>query len=655
MIPALLEKLIPTTAVWGRLCALSVVTMPVALYAQERRVSDLSPSELYAEGVRLKESGEWQQALVFWERASETLGGENLHDPRIGIAFIETVTENRAVNQYDTASDLYLWGLGTPTLPEAAQALEQEFDRVRLIWTEEQVEEWDALREANPQGSRLALKRFWIEKDPTPSTAVNERLIEHWERIRHARATFIYNTSSPLDTDDRGVLYLKFGEAARVRRGSLGASESEMNIRISNPEERMRMRLYDTNPQYEVWVYERLNTEGFTYFLFGNTDGTGPFELVNGVHELIPQQARSRSSADSNNAGVPASYYLELFYYQDLSGVGGHFGRRFGELDRLWNPYTASTRGYMGAGRTAPQEGSLEAVRTRFQQEDDYFPPTPPQVPVQSEFEGSARDELVAQMIRTLSDDGTPILVTVGTSAPRLIATPEQGYAGELVFPDWIMRHTLIIRDSEMDEVGRLVQPLSALRADVSAFVLRHVPTPLHLTLTARTLRISEDQSDTLVAGDRLPGQAHFVPGEPLSADTALLQVSDLMTGTAIPPGIDPDALPYPLLPTAQIWRRDPLRIYFELFHIGERVSGRGELDVRFIVVPLKDDGQPDFDRDPVTLAVTLTPRADRPYRESFDMQLRDQELGQYRVDVEVHDRVRDQLVRRSAQIRIVR
>ena len=649
MTPALPDRMTPTTAVWARLVALCILALPAALHAQATGGSELTPAQLYAEGVRLKESGAWQQALEFWESASERLSGENIHDPRIGIAFIETATENGAVDQYDTASDLYLWGLGTPTLPEGAEALDQEFERVRLIWTEEQVEEWDALREANPQGSRLALKRFWIEKDPTPSTAVNERLIEHWERIRHARSTFVYNRSSPLDTDDRGVVYLKFGEPARVRRGSLGASEAEMNIRISDPEERMRMRAYDTNPQYEVWVFERLNTEGFTYFLFGNTDGTGPFELVNGVHELIPSQARSRSSADSNNAGVPASYYLEL------SGVGGHFGRRFGELDRLWNPYTSSTRGYMGAGRTAPEEGSLEAVRTRFQQEDDYFPPTPPQVPVQSEFEGSARDEVVAQMIRTLSDDNTPILVTVGTSAPRLIATPEEGYAGELDFPDWIMRHTLIIRDSEMDEVGRLVQPLSALRADVSAFVLRHIPTPLHLTLTARTLRISEDQSDTLVAGDRLPGQAHFVPGEPLSADTSLLQVSDLMTGTAIPPGIDPEALPYPLLPTAQIWRRDPLRIYLELFHIGEMVSGRGELGVRFVVVPLLDDGQPDFDRDAVTLDVTLTPRADRPYRESFDMQLRDQELGRYRVDVEVHDRARDQMVRRSAQIRIVR
>lgn len=650
---------LPSTGSFRAFCAVAPLLVaclsPGAVSGQTADLSELSPADLYAEGVRLKEIGAWEQALSVWEEASEILGGENLHDPRIGIAFMETATQNTAVDQYDTASDLYLWGLGSPLLPEGRAALDEEFDRVRLIWTDEQIAEWDALRESDPEGSRRALKRFWIEKDPTPSTAVNERLIEHWERIRHARENFVYNRSSALGTDDRGEVYLKYGAAARVRRGNLGASESELNLRIQDPESRMRMRVYDTNPQYEVWVYERLNTEGFTYFLFGNTEGTGPFELVSGVHELIPRQARSQSSSDSNPGGVPASYYLELFYYQDLSGLGGHFGRRFGELDRMWNPYTTSSRGYMGAGRMAPQEGSLEAVRMRFQQEDDYFPPTPPQVPVLSEFEGSARDELVAQMIRTLSDDNTPILVTVGTSAPRLIATPEEGYAGELEFPDWIMRHTLIIRDSEMDEVGRLIQPLSALHADVSAFVLRHVATPLHLTLTARTLRISPDLSDTLVAGDRLPGQAHFVPGEPLSTDTSSLQMSDLMTGTAIPPGIDPEALPYPLLPTRQIWRRDPLRVYLELFNIGEIENGRGRLDARFIVIPLLDDGEPDFERDPVTLSVTLTPRSDRPYRESFDMQLRDQELGLYRVDVEVFDQVREQMVRRSAQISLVR
>jgi hypothetical protein len=218
------------------------------------------------------------------------------------------------------------------------------------------------------------------------------------------------------------------------------------------------------------------------------------------------------------------------------------------------------------------------------------------------------------------------------------------------------MRHTLIIRDGRYGEVGRLVQPLSATRADLSAFVLRHVDEPLHLTLTARTLRVSDDGGvDTLIAGDRLPGQVSFTPGEPLSADPDRLEMSDLLTGTLVPPEIDAAALPYPLLPARKIWLRDPLRVYLELFHTGGDADGFAVLDASFRVVPLTEEGVEDPERDPVTLNVALTPRAGIPYRESFDMQLRDQEPGMYRLEVRVRDRIRNQEKSRSVELELVR
>lgn len=639
----------------------SILTQGSGLEAQAAADAVPEPGSMvtgdfYAEGLRLRDAGRWEEALEFWEGAWDEMAVREVRDPRVGVGYLDLVTARQDSARLGTAAEFFLWSMAPPLAEGSGEAVELELARILLIADER---ETAVLEEARSQGEEALLReirRFWIERDPTPSTPRHERLEEHWNRIHHAREEFVYTRRPPLGTDDRGKIYLKFGEPQRIRHGHLGASEMELRIRIPQDREaRERLRRYDTNPQYEVWVYDVLNEKGFTYFLFGNLDGTGPFQLVDGVHELLPNAARSRNSSRYTPGGIPASYYLELFYYQDLSNVGGHFGARFAEMDQLWNRYTYARRTHGSAGRWAPQEGEIEALTFRYRQEDNYFPPNPPEVPVISEFQGKARDELVAQMIRTLSDDNVPILVMVGSSAPRLFGLMPDLYTAELDVPEWVMQHTLIIRDRELEEVGRLIQPISVSRADLSAFVIRHVPEPLHLTLTARTLQVSGDAgTDTLVSGERLPGQVHFTSGEPLSTDPEWFEMSDILTGTLVPPEIDGRVLPYPLLPARQIWVNDPLRVYMELYHMAADGDGRALLDATFRVVPLTDNGEDDPTRSPVTLNVQLTPRAGRPYRESFDMQLRDQRPGHYRLEVEVTDRLRGQTRIRTVELELV-
>ena len=644
-------------------CALAVITGAGEASAQGTPGALPDPEEVasadfFRLGTAMASSGRWEEALAFWEGdARRELGSRDVQDPRIAFRYLESVVARNDSARLGEAAEFLLWSLEAPLVEGAREAVDAEVDRVLLIATEPEAQRLRELREGDDDLLLRELRRFWIERDPTPTTPRNERLEEHWRRIVYAREHFVYADLPPLGTDERGHVYVRYGEPERIRGGSLGASELELQVRIpSDVEARQRLRGYDTNPQYEVWVYDDLNEEGLTYFLFGNVDGTGPFRLVDGVHDLIPTAARSRTSARYTPGGIPASYYLELFYYQDLSIVGGHFGTRFSELDQLWNNYTYARRSFGSAGRWAPQESEIEAYTYRYRQEDEFFPPNPPERPVRSEFEGRARDELVAQLIRTLSDDDVPVLVAVGASAPRISGLMPDLRTSEMDVPEWVMRHTLIIRDARYGEVGRLVQPLSATRADLSAFVLRHVDEPLHLTLTARTLRVSpDDQADTLIAGDRLPGQVSFTPGEPLSTSPDRLEMSDLLTGTLVPPEIDAAALPYPLLPARKIWIRDPLRVYLELFHTAGDDDGFALLDASFRVVPLTEEGVEDPERDPVTLNVALTPRAGVPYRESFDMQLRDQEPGMYRLEVRVRDRIRDQEKRRSVDLELVR
>ena len=130
--------------------------------------------------------------------------------------------------------------------------------------------------------------------------------------------------------------------------------------------------------------------------------------------------------------------------------------------------------------------------------------------------------------------------------------------------------------------------------------------------------------------------------------------MSDLLTGTIPPPGLDLEGLPYEILPARTLWRRDPLRIYLELYHLARAPGGGTDVVGSFRVVPLTDEGEVDEDREAVTLDdVRLAPETST-YREFFDISLRDQESGRYRLEVEVTDRIRGETRRRTAELRLV-
>ncbi|MCY3773039.1 MAG: tetratricopeptide repeat protein [Gemmatimonadetes bacterium] len=52
-------------------------------------------------------------------------------------------------------------------------------------------------------------RRFWAARDPQPATPVNERLVEHYRRVMHAREHF---AGGQQPWDRRGGIYIRYGE-----------------------------------------------------------------------------------------------------------------------------------------------------------------------------------------------------------------------------------------------------------------------------------------------------------------------------------------------------------------------------------------------------------------------------------------------------------
>ena len=590
----------------------------------------------FERGRALIEAGDVEGALMLWIGVRDSLSAAGAEDPRIATAFIEAVAEHDLERFAEISTAIFYWGFSgnVPADEEARDEILAEGRRTFTLVDSTVVEFWARTGQENPAALSLAVKRFWIERDPTPTTPLNERLVEHWQRIAHARRNFVYNISSPYRTDDRGSFYVKYGEPDRITRGHLGADGSERRLRGIPMEMMMR---FDRQPQYEIWRYATLHPGDFTYFLFGNTDGTGPFQHVQGLHQVIPSSSRTSTSARHN--GIRFQYYLELFYYEDLARMGGPFGLRFAELERLW-----------GRGRP-PGEGTLEATSRRHI-DDDTWAARQPRPPAVSEFDDSPKSALSAQAARILQD-GEPRILVLGVSSPLWIPRTEEGSIGDsVVLAGYEARHTVIVRDRRLNEMARAgMLPVDG-QGHISTVVLRHAARIGHLTVTAKH-EIEDERSDDGIGV--LPGHAHFSVGGPLLDGNAEMEVSDLVVGISPQPGLELGDLPVPLLPATRFWKDDPLRVYFEIYHPSAVSAGdTGNFDVRVRIVPFAGADIPGG-RTEGRAAVTLSLESRAPTgTHFFDLDLRNEPSGVLQIVLEVTDQATGATRVRATPIRLL-
>jgi GWxTD domain-containing protein len=124
------------------------------------------------------------------------------------------------------------------------------------------------------------LRRFWTKHDPTPTTTENEFRDEHERRVYHALYLFGAGGKGGPPWDDRGEVYIRYGQPDErlVRRSDLdedmggarpGVSRRDADDLFSTP-------LNTEGAATEVWTYYRWNQS----FQFEDKRGLGFFQLV---------------------------------------------------------------------------------------------------------------------------------------------------------------------------------------------------------------------------------------------------------------------------------------------------------------------------------------------------------------------------------------
>lgn len=599
----------------------------------------------YEQGRSLIEAGNVEQALTLWIAVRDSLSRMGAEDPRIGTAFIAAVAVGRLEAYEEMATEMFYWGLSANTAgvePYRTEVL-AEGRRTFVLVDTLLAEYWAERGREDPVALALEIERFWMELDPTPTTLANERLLEHWRRVSGARVMFTHNRSSPFRTDDRGSFYVKYGAPDRITKGTLSVSRWEQDL-IGVPQEVIDR--YDKLPQYEIWRYATLQPGRFTYFLFGNFEGSGPFQHVEGLHKLIPSGARSytvdyrgpNSPLGSRTRGRRAWHYLEYSYYRDVATMGGPFGLRADELDRLW------------LQRYIPREGTMQATSFRFVDEDRRAL-RQPRPPVLSDYDDSRKSALSAQAARVL-EGAQPRILVLAVSSPLWIPEIETGEAGDsIVLNAYVARHTVIARDRELGELARAGMLPLGEEGSTSSMLLRHDPSVGHLTVTAEHLvaepeevEDEEEAEEAEKADDDigvLPGHVHFRPGPPLTPPRDRSEVSDIVLGIVPQPTLDLGELPLPLHPATQLWRDDLLRVYFEIYHPPPGADGAVRtFDVQVRIVPAGIIPEPVEERAKGTATIEVSLESRAPMEEHFfDLDLRNEPPGQLEIILQITDR----------------
>ena len=162
---------------------------------------------IYQLGHTYQKMEEFQKALDYFLKI--TLSMRDYARARIRMA--EVYFE---LDQPKLSTECYYQGMETLTDKEVLDYL---FDEQEILLTGEEKKEFEA---ADYQNKKKVFLKFWRNRDPDPSTPENERLTEHFRRVKYARSHFHF--TAPPYYDDRGKIYIKYGEPDARYHSSVG-------------------------------------------------------------------------------------------------------------------------------------------------------------------------------------------------------------------------------------------------------------------------------------------------------------------------------------------------------------------------------------------------------------------------------------------------
>ncbi len=607
---------------------------------------------IYERGQLERENGNWEQALNIWVTALDSLPETTLADPRIGIAYIELATARQAEQFYEKASALYVWGLSRPDLTRFKQVVSGEMERLAPIVDKRQFQAWRKLLGAGDQKLSSEIKAFWAQRDPVPTSEVNERLIEHWERIALGRKLFAEAKNTVYSTDDRGLVFVKYGSPDERYAGKLGIDQFEMMRWFDDFLLRQEIQRFNQTPEYEVWRYLNLDGSESSVFLFGMKFGIGKYGLRDGIEQFIPDRAFRRSSTHMTRGVLPGAV-LQLVYYYELQRADQFYLERFREIEAQW----VSAR---AAGRLAPDKESVLGALNHYRSVDrdranfKYLP-----LDRATTFDELDELYLNYKAFRYLDKEKQPRLNLVVVSGNK---TTDPNFATPFFKPATKTklkhRHVLLSYDDEWNRGGREIEYPDVLNYNTSVFNFSHNSSGSRFSLTAEKVLLDVRKSELEVAD--LPDTAKVLGVQssflteimPLAADSQMFEVSDLIVGRGAPEELTHWlAYPFPVI-TSDPVKSDSVQIYFQLYNMKMKHGGTAAVQMEFEIKAVKRRGKIDKKKESLKAIFDFVFHT-RDAEKAISLDISKLKPGNYELTVQVQDRSSRQKKARKNAFRI--
>lgn len=565
-------------------------------YRRVLEVAPNHPSAAYELGRLQEDSGELDEAIISYEaqlRANPQHGetmirlGYTLLDKQhywharqrlydallntsgkegeLSLALAATYMGDR---QFALAHEAYMQAL--QLLPEDERAL---YEDISLITSPQEAA---YVQRVSGEQKAIFLQKFWLRRDPTPATAVNERMLEHFRRVWYAKRHF---SRGRQPWDDRGQVYIRYGEPDQ--RASSSNPNFSTNHNVDMVRERYMNAIYGTNPPESLQrgvlpVFplvdpvqmlqsgfesgqptQSTSTTGQQYGDVGETSDTGSDEAAASA-VTSTQQAREQVPTFSAMAQAQLIRWEEWTYTGVLNGLNLTFVDRIGRGDFRFAtpPPTTDMNKATVMQQYAPQEQlTIAAMEVPEQFEYDaqqapfnfYYYVAQFREPTTSKTEVDIYYGLpMADLQFRAQDDGT------------FKATVQNGFA---VFDTlWNVQGRFLDR-TDLISPTRPSQDRGSIHVDTRSMVLDG----------GQRVLLSVQAED--VGSGRLQAYRENVPIAKF--DSSILAMSDIVVAGSIRPADSTSARKFVrnglhILPMASrsFRRGQPIHVYFEIYNL---------------------------------------------------------------------------------------
>lgn len=655
----------------------------------------------YEKGLKALENGSLQDALTIWHNARLEASPDAVVDPRIGFEYIRLAAEYQLDSLYDEASDMYLWALSGKSTARFREEYMTEAKRLKPLVSGREFRHWRRMIKDGDPLAPQRLKSLWIRLDPTPDTRKNERLIEHWERIAYAKEHFTQAHNTVYHSDDRGLVYVRYGPPDRIRKGTfdfntfmveewareiaelntgpsyvsgsasgfnvdsgqIGTQRAAMMSFVSrrgsvdylvNKLKQHAQQMYGY-PRYEIWVYKTLNTRDGdnVVYIFGDDGDVGIFGLRRSLEEMIPRRAFRNSHGINQHAGATPGLLLQLMLYEQASIADTYFSNAFHDLES--SVFTLS-----GIHRSVSFQAQSRNEAELMQRQS--------KVPVQKStyLEKIPEIDIDYRQYRLLDDHDKPFLATFVYSRPQSAFVRNYVSSGEAEASSYSAHHMVQLYDEDWKLVSEgkdrpdfsvsIDQKKAEFVPTQSLFVVPNLGKKAYEMISSEL--IAEKGADKGIVTDIFSnqikgmGKISVEQPEPLNVNPQELEMSDLVLGHSRMEKEYDYLFPFIVSPENIVPANKNLVVHFEVYHLQTMGDGRRRFQLNYNVYPTNWLGWVKKRSPKATLSINF--ESGRPYyRETLEVETRSFEPGEYELHLQAVDRSNGHNVKRVVRFKV--